>query len=414
MLATTGRLDEAAAVSRTARIEGAEAILRRAYEATVSVQRELNAPAALGRGLSPRQRADLESLFGAASPAEEKEPAYTDADVRHAALARLEEARLGLLAAAVEAGRADIARETADRLIGSDQVTEGLVGATPALVKAASPAQAVSWLERLETHLQAYDPVRDADPPRQGYPGLRTHAEVVEETRGAQLSLDLQRIFSAVARGWRALNQSERVEALIRRWRPQVDAEMAAHRLAQASGKVVQTPYAWQLSRLLLELGREPEAQAIGVLSPGDYIRRDIELDRTEAVQARLAAVADPSERRSAAITCWHAAMENRSRSLTTARACWETQVALADSPEHKLLSAGSGLELAAGAARLGDAKAASELLTRALRMARDAPPAEPALEDTGVMARFDLLTVIKAELRAAGRLPPQSKDQPT
>lgn len=417
MLVTVGRLDEAAAVSRAARTEGAEAVLRKTFQTDVVQQRAFDSQFSatraraleeMTRGLSRRQKAEMKRLLEAEALEADK-PVPTDKDIRLAAEARLEEARLRLLRAVVEANRVDLAREIADRLIARGEPSSPLVSASPMLAKAATPAQAVRWLELLESSLQPYDPARDADPPPKGYPGLRTRAQIMEETRGAQFSVDVQSLFSAVVKGWQALGRPDRVEALIGRWRPQVEAELAALRAASPTGPAVQTPYAWQLSSLLLNLGREAEARAIGVLRAEDYIRHDLKGGRgVEAVQARLAAISEEAERRSALISCRHAALQHRA--LAVARLCWEGEVDLAASPAHKLLSAESGVSLAASAGRFGEPAVAREILTRALGLTRQAPPAEQAYESSGSSSLFDLLSVAKVELRTQGRLP-LSKD---
>ena len=277
---------------------------------------------------------------------------------------------------------------------------------THVLAPAASPAVGTRWLETLEATLRPPPSEAYQEAPQRGYPGLRSRSQIEAETRGTQLLLQTQASFRQVANGWRALGRADRVEAMIQRWRPQALAEARAARTAAARGGVVQTPYAGQLSRLLLDLGRENEARVIGVLGPDDWIRHDLASGRgLDRLDAHLAAT-DANRVSAALITCWYEAVDRKR--FADARTCWVRYAALDGSPTQEALAAEAALRIGGSAARAGHAATARDMLDRGLAQARAVPWAHPDLAVSSNPPSFDLLEIVKAELRAGGRLPPR------
>ena len=414
MLVETGQLERAAAVSAQARIDGAERRLRASAELTAAIMAAQEARWEAGRNREleellreiparrrGRVRRELKAVEGV-----EPEPEETAPDLHAMAEAQLEEARIALASAAVKAGRADLARTEADRLLAPARLTDGLLSATHVLAPAASPSVATRWLEALEATLEAHPSSAYEDAPRKGYPGLRSRRQVEAETRGTQLLLQTQASFRQVANGWRALGRTDRVDALIQRWRPQALAEARAARTAAARGGVAQTPYAGQLSRLLLDLGREDEARAIGVLGPDDWIRHDLASGRgLDRLDAHLAG-AEADRVSGALITCWYEAID-RNR-FADARTCWARYAALDGTPTQEALAAEAALKIGGRAARAGDAVIARDMLDRSLAQARGVSWTDPSLETEFSLLGFDLMEIVKAELRGDGQLPPK------
>ena len=425
MLLAVGDLDQAAVVARSARLEGAAATLRATYALAAAgqaeFQRDLDASrdellAEVTRGFSAEQKAELErALEGEGLEDEDwaqdeglvEDPAGdvapTDEDFLAAARAELDEARLELFTAAVKSNRTGLARELADQLLTGEAPP---VHATPELVKAATPAVALAWMEQIEAALVPYDPIRDADPPRKGYPGLRTRAQAREEQRGTEFMLDLQGAFAAAADGWRALGRLDRVDALIARWRPQAVAEVAADRAARAKGDVAQTPYAWSLSRVLLELGREDQARDVGVLRASDFLRHDIQQGRgLRKLDTYVATAAtEPEGAASLLITCESESLSKNA--YADARTCWTRKTALDDTPIRKASSVQGAWRIAAAAARGGDQAVASDMVAKAMDAAKRVPWDHPDLKIGRDASALDMLQVIKSQLRAQGRLP--------
>jgi hypothetical protein len=414
MLVETGQLERAAAVSAQARIDGSERRLRDSVElmAAIMAAREARWEADRNRELEEllrevpaRQRARVRRELQA--PEEiEPEPGEGAPDLRAMAEAQLEGARIALASAALKGGRADLARTEADRLLAPARLTDGLLSATHILAPAASPAVATRWLETLEATLRPHPSEAYQDAPRRGYPGVRSRSQVEAETRGTQLLLQTQASFSQVANGWRALGRTDRVEAMIQRWTPQALAEAAASKPARARGGVAQTPYAGQLARLLLDLGREDEARAIGVLGPSDWIRHDIKTGRgVDQFDAHLARSSEPNERSGAWITCYYDAIDNNR--FDAARACWLKGAQHVDTLARQASRVQAATAIAGAAARAGDLSAARDMLDRALVAARSVPWEHRDIQMHFDDPRtFDVLDIAKAELRADGRLP--------
>jgi hypothetical protein len=413
MLVATENLERAVAVSRTADSAGAEGAIRATFDAAVARAEALHAAMAAAQakalaeataGMSARERRQFErAVKDLGIQTAEPTPTFTDEDFRLAAAAELETARLDLFSATQKAGRSDLARDAAEQLL-SDEPSEALVSRSAALVGAASPETAVTWLEALEGRLRKFDPERERDTPPRTYPGVRTRGEVKAANQGASASLDLQATFSAAARGWLALGRRDRVDALIDRWRPQAAAEAAAARRARAKGDVVQTPYAWQLAHILLLTGREDEARGIGVLRPDDFLRHDLTSGKGVADLPRyLAEAGDDEARGSLLITCHHAALEQRA--FADARTCWEAKRRYDDTPMRKMMTVEFAIRIAGAAGHAREDATAVDMLERGLVAARDVPWDDPDLSIGSDTNAFDVLDAVKAHLRRDGRL---------
>jgi hypothetical protein len=170
---------------------------------------------------------------------------------------------------------------------------------------------------------------------------------------------------------------------------------------------VIQTPYAGQVARLLLDLGREDEARGIGVLSASDWIRHDIKTGRgVDRFDAHIAASSEPNDRSGAWITCYHEALD-RNR-FNDARACWLKGAQHADTPIGRASRVQAASKIAGAAARAGDLSTARDMLDRTVLTARAVPWTHPDLAVGFTPALFDILEIVKAEFRADGRLPPK------
>lgn len=197
MLVKTGQLERAVAVSAQARADGSERRLRDSIELMAAIMAAQEARWEAGRNreleellreVPAKQRTRVRRELEAAEKIE-PEPEEAAPDVRAMAEAQLEGARIALASAAVKAGRADLAKTEADRLLGPGRLTEALVAATHILAPAASPALATRWLETLEATLRPHPTEAYQDAPRRGYPGLRSWSQIEAETRGTQLLL---------------------------------------------------------------------------------------------------------------------------------------------------------------------------------------------------------------------------------
>ena len=249
-LIAVGRLDEAAALARVASTAQAEA----AAEARMRVEasqaeanrREVDAfqekllqeKTAELRAAGHADQADALELMLRQSPVDEDEAAAAPAGAEHDLAAdakseareNLDSALIALLRAEVETGRADLARDLADRLLGGSSA----LMVTPLVAKAASPAGATAWLERLEAAIGPASKKAYADP-------------------------DALTLFRAAASGWLALGRGERVDALIARWLPTVRADLA--KPAARPGE--RSPLAWSIVRAMVMRGQTEQARRL-------------------------------------------------------------------------------------------------------------------------------------------------------